>query len=209
MPRTARRGGPAARSATGIAAKGDAHESALLIVDMISRWDFPDAAPLLRQTAPIAPCIAALKKRCTAAGVPVIYANDNRGHWRSDFRHVVQAALEQAGPGAQIAHLRDPSAEDYFVLKPKHSAFFATPLQLLLEVLGTRRLILAGVSSDQCVLQTAADARMRNFEVVVPRDCIATQSKARQQRALTHFQDVLAIRTPSGRSIRLERSASH
>jgi len=202
------RGPPAAEPARALAADGDANESALLIVDMISRWDFPDAEPLLRHAVPIAPRIAALKRRCLASGVPVIYANDNRGHWRSDFRHVVRTALDQPGRGADIARQLEPSEEDYFVLKPRHSAFFATPLEILLDVLGTRRLIVAGVSSDQCVLHTAADARMRNLEVVVPRDCVATQSPARHRRALAHFEEVLAVKTSPGRSIRLHARAS-
>ena len=203
MPRTSRSGPSAATSPPGIAATGDGHESALLIVDMISGWDFPDAAPLLRQASPIAPCIASLKKRCLASGVPVIYANDNRGQWRSDFRHVVRAALDQKGAGAAITRQLEPSDDDYFVLKPRHSAFYATPLDILLAVLGTRRLIVAGVSSDQCVLQTAADARMRNLEVVVPRDCVATQSAARNRRAITHFEEVLSVKTSPSRSVRL------
>jgi nicotinamidase-related amidase len=187
----------------GLAHDGDAHDSALLIVDMISRWDFADATPLLRHAAPIAPCIAALKKRCAAEGVPVIYANDNRGHWRSDFRHVVHAAMDQPGRGGEITRLLEPSEEDYFVLKPLHSAFFATPLEILLEVLRTRRLIVAGVSSDQCVLQTAADARMRRFEVVVPSDCVATQSAARNRRVLAYFEEVLSVPTTPARAVRL------
>jgi nicotinamidase-related amidase len=205
MPRIKRSDPPS--GLPGLAHDGEAHDSALLIVDMISRWDFPDAAPLLRQAAPIAPRIATLKKRCAAAGVPVIYANDNRGHWRSDFRHVVHAALDQSGSGAEIARLLEPSEEDYFVLKPLHSAFFATPLEILLEVLRTRRLIVAGVSSDQCVLQTAADARMRKFDVVVPADCIATQTAARNRRVLAYFGEVLSVPTPSARSLRLERGS--
>src|SRR4051794_34567089 len=108
MPRMSRSGPKAAAPLPGVSAKGDRHDSALLIVDMISGWDFPDAAPLLRQASPIAPSIALLKKRCLAAGAPVIYANDNRGHWRSDFRHVVRAALDQANPGATIARQLEP-----------------------------------------------------------------------------------------------------
>ena len=114
--------------------------TALLIVDMINRWDFPDAPALLRHAAPIAARIAALKRRCRRAGVPVIYANDNRGQWRSDFRQVVAQALEAGGPGARIAELLAPDEDDYFVLKPKHSASFAAPLHLLLQRLLLQRL---------------------------------------------------------------------
>ena len=173
-----------------------AGETALLIIDMLSRWDFDDADALLVHALPIAPRIAALKARCRAAGVPIVYANDNHGRWRSDFRQVVAAALEGDGDGARIARQLAPDEHDYFVLKPKHSGFRATPLDLLLRHLGARTLILTGVSSDQCVLYTAADARMRDYRVIVPRDAVATQSSRRNDLALRHFEEAMKIDLP-------------
>jgi nicotinamidase-related amidase len=178
-------------------------DTALLIIDMISGWDFPDASKLLRMSAPIAPHIAALKARCRRAGVPVIYANDNRGQWRSDFRRVVANAEQAGGPGGRIVAQIAPDDDDYFVLKPKHSAFFATPMDLLLQHLQVNRLILTGVASDQCVVTTAVDARMRDYEVVVPQDCVASQTAARNRRALQHFEEVLDIRTTAASRLRL------
>lgn len=177
----------------------------LLVIDMISSWQFPDADRLLPHAVSIAPAIAALQARCRRAGVPVIFANDNQGRWRSDFRQTVQSSIDAGGPGARITSLLHPEAIDYFVLKPKHSAFFATPLELLLRDLKAERLIVTGVSSDQCVLATVAEARMRDFEVQVPSDCVATQSAARNARALTHLRDVQRIRTPRASSLRLRR----
>jgi len=173
-----------------------AGETALLIIDMLSSWDFDDADALLAQALPIAPRIAALKARCRAAGVPIVYANDNHGRWRSDFRQVVAAALEGNGDGARIARQLAPDEHDYFVLKPKHSGFRATPLDLLLRHLGARTLILTGVSSDQCMLYTAADARMRDYRVIVPRDAVATQSARRNDLALRHFEEAMKIELP-------------
>jgi nicotinamidase-related amidase len=173
-----------------------AGETALLVIDMLSGWDFDGAAALLAQAVPIAPRIAALKARCRAARVPVVYANDNHGRWRSDFREVVAAALQGDSDGARIARQLAPDEHDYFVLKPKHSGFHATPLDLLLRHLGVRTLIATGVSSDQCVLYTAADARMHDYRVIVPRDCVATQSPRRNELALRHFDDVMGLETP-------------
>ena len=175
---------------------------------MISGWDFPDATKLLKQSAPIAPRIAALKARCRRAGVPVIYANDNRGQWRSDFRRVVANAVQAGGQGGRIVAQIAPDDDDYFVLKPKHSAFFATPMELLLQHLQARRLILTGVASDQCVVMTAEDARMRDYEVVVPHDCVASQTPARNRRALAHFEEVMDIRTTASSRLRLPAGVS-
>jgi nicotinamidase-related amidase len=183
-------------------------DTALLIIDMISGWDFPDATKLLRLSAPIAPQIAALKARCRRAGVPVIYANDNRGQWRSDFRRVVANAVQAGGQGGRIVAQIAPDDDDYFVLKPKHSAFFATPMDLLLQHLKVNRLILTGVASDQCVVTTAVDARMRDYDVVVPHDCVASQTAARNRRALQHFEAVLDIRTTVSSRLRLPGPAT-
>ena len=191
-----------------LAARDAAGGLALLIVDMISDWTFPDAGKLLPPSAAVAPQIAAFKARCRRAGVPVIYANDNRGQWRSDFRDVVQHSLAAGGQGARITELLLPDEDDYFVLKPKHSAFFATPMELLLRHLQARRLILTGVASDQCVVMTAEDARMRDYEVVVPQDCVASQTPARNRRALAHFEEVMDIRTTASSRLRLPAGVS-
>jgi nicotinamidase-related amidase len=190
---------------TGLIEKDGQHDTALIVLDMISCWNFPDAAALERQAAAMTPAIARLKQRCAQARVPVIYANDNSGQWRSDFKFVVRESLEGTGRGADITRSLEPGPDDYFVLKPKHSAFFATPLELLLDHLRAKRLIIAGVAGDQCVLNTAADARMRDFEVVVPSDCIASLTAARNRRAAEHLRDVLGVHTGASPTIRLQR----
>ncbi len=109
--------------------------------------------------------MARLVKRARAARIPVIYANDNFGRWRSNFQDVISHCLNDGVRGEPVARMLLPDADDYFVLKPKHSAFFSTMLDTLLKYLCVRRLILAGLTSESCVLLTAADAHMRDFEV--------------------------------------------
>jgi hypothetical protein len=105
-PETSRphRGDRARESADGDALAVEAANGAtgLLVVDMISCWDFPDADKLLPVAAQVAPRIAALKRRCGQRGVPVIYANDNRGRWRSDFGALVELSVSCGGTGAAI-----------------------------------------------------------------------------------------------------------
>lgn len=178
---------------------------ALLILDMIAVWDFPDAEHLLPGAQAIAPALARLAGRFRRAGLPVIYANDNRGRWRSDFHALVALALAEGGAGAAIARQLAPEADDYFVLKPKHSAFYATPLELLLADLRIGRLVVTGVAADQCVLASVHDARMRDREVVVPQDCIATQGETRQRAAIRHLEHVLKVPTTRSSRLRLTR----
>ena len=176
----------------------DACDAALLLVDVINDLEFPEGRRLLGPALRAAKRIAALKARACEVGIPVIYANDNFGRWRSDFAEVVQHCLQEDVTGRPIAELLAPEREDYFVLKPKHSAFFATVLETLLEYLQVKRLILAGFAGDACVLITAADAYLRDFELYVPRDCSASVSPAEITRALRSMARVLhADTTPS------------
>ena len=130
-------------------------------------------------------------RRARAADIPVIYANDNFGRWRSDFREVVEHCLHDGVRGQVLAETLHPDPDDYFVLKPKHSAFFATTMELLLAHLGVQRLILTGVAGDACVFMTACDAHLRGFRLHVPADCVASIVAADNQSALAHMQRTL------------------
>ncbi len=169
--------------------------TALLIVDMISDWQFEDADQLVGPALNIAPVIMRLKARCRRAGVPVLYVNDHHGDWRTDFAGVIARSLARGGPGSEITAQLRPDADDYFVLKPMHSAFYATPLEILLRQLHVRRVITVGVTADQCVFLTAAGARMRNVEVWVPSDAVASQSSHRTALALEQIENSLQIDT--------------
>ena len=158
--------------------------NALVLIDVINDFDFPLAEALLRYALPAAKRIAALKERARRARIPAIYANDNFGQWRSDFRQQIEHCLEKGGRGSQIVELLRPDDDDYFVLKPMHSGFFSTTLEVLLERLEAERLILVGFAADICVLYTANDAYMRGFKVAVPSDCVASETKREFRFAL-------------------------
>jgi nicotinamidase-related amidase len=170
---------------------------------MISDFRFPDGAKVQRAARRVAPRIADLKQRAKAAGLACIYVNDNPGRWRSDSRALIDHCLRARSPGADIARRLRPNESDYFILKPRHSAFYATPLEVLLENLGARRVILTGVSSHQCVLFTANDAHLRNLEIIVPSDCVAGPSSRDTRFALQYFKSVLGARVSPHRSLRL------
>ncbi len=152
--------------------------AALLLVDVVNPLDFPEANDLLAFALPMADRLAALKRRARKAGVPVIYANDNFGRWRSDLSAVVERCLEPGCKGRPLVERLMPLADDYFVLKPKHSAFYTTSLDLLLRHLGTQTLIVGGVAANICVLFTANDAYMRDFRLAVPADGVASNTAA-------------------------------
>lgn len=155
---------------------------ALLIVDMVSTFDFPRGAPLRRAAHGIAPRLAALKARVKAAGGLCVYANDNFADWSSDFQTLVQLARQS--PGRAVLEPIAPDADDAHVLKPRHSAFHQTALHHLLKSRDVARVLVTGVSTESCVLATALDARIRELEVCVVSDCVASSSPARRMHAL-------------------------
>ncbi|HEY1084151.1 MAG TPA: isochorismatase family cysteine hydrolase [Prosthecobacter sp.] len=165
----------------------DKCKCALLLIDVINAMDFSGGRQLLRMALPAARRIAALKARARAADVPVIYVNDNFGRWRSDFKAHVQHCLQGEAPGGPVVKLLLPEDADYFVFKPKHSAFYSTSLDILLEHLQVKRLILTGFAGNLCVLYTANDAYMRDYDLVVPRDCIASETALANRQALEHM----------------------
>ena len=173
---------------------------ALLIIDMINGFDFPGGDKLLRAARPVAPRVRRLAARARHEGIPVVYVNDNFGRWRSDFRAVVRHCLGPKVRGHAIVRQLRPQRTDYFVLKPKHSGFYSTTLSLLLEHLSTRTLILTGVAANFCVLFTAQDAYLRGFDLVVPSDCVASETAEDTRLSLAQMHRSLrAATTPSSR----------
>jgi nicotinamidase-related amidase len=174
---------------------------ALVLIDVINGMSFPRGDLLARRAGPAAKRIAALKRRAKAAGVPAIYANDNYGQWRSDFRATLENATAAGMPGRDVSRLLAPEDDDYFVLKPKHSAFYGSALDLLLSYLGSERLVLAGFATNFCVQFTAQDAFLRDFEVVVASDAVASETAAADRQALSFMRTQLGARVVRSSSI--------
>jgi nicotinamidase-related amidase len=176
-------------------------DRALLIIDMITPLDFPEGPALLRQALPVARAIARMRRRVQGRW-PVIYVNDNFMHWQADFREIFAACAAAGSRGRELARALPPAEGDYFVLKPKHSGFFQTPLEVLLGKLGVRQLVLTGVAADGCVLATAADAHLRELALHVPSDCVAAVTRARTRRALAVMRDAFHAETGASRGLR-------
>jgi nicotinamidase-related amidase len=174
---------------------------ALLLIDWINDLEFEAGEKLLPQALTAAKATAALRRRAKQAGVPVIYCNDNFGKWRSDFRSLLKHVLTDDVRGKPIGGLLAPDEEDYFVLKPKHSAFHSTSLDVLLAHLGATTLILTGTAGNFCVLFTAHDAYMRDFRLVVPRDCLASEEEADNRHALEHMAKTCKADTAASAAI--------
>ena len=161
-----------------------------LLIDWINDFAFEGAESLIEAARPAAKAAARLKARAVEAGVPCIYVNDNFGRWRSSFQDMITHCKEHSCGADVFADLL-PQERDYFILKPRHSAFFHTPLELLLDDLEVGTVVLTGLAGNICVLFTAHDAHMRDFRVVVAGDATASNSVAQNDFALQELVDVV------------------
>jgi nicotinamidase-related amidase len=176
---------------------------ALLLVDWINDLEFDNAEKLFPRALSAAKATAALRMRAKKGGIPVIYCNDNFGRWRSDFRSLLEHVLRDDVRGRPIARLLEPDEQDYFVLKPKHSAFHSTSLDVLLAHLGATTLVLTGIQGNFCVLFSAQDAYMRDFRLLVPADCTASEEEVDNRHALEHMAKVCKADTAPSSGIDL------
>lgn len=156
----------------------------LLIVDMINPLDFEGGEVLRPKAHAVASAALHLRADADRLGIPTIYVNDNYGQWHSERSRIVEACLRPDSPGREVVRRIAPRDDDYFVIKPQVSGFYATNLPVMLPKLGVSRLVLTGIVADICILFTAADAHMREYDLWVPADAVASEDDQRKRWAL-------------------------
>jgi nicotinamidase-related amidase len=188
-------------------ARNTRHTSAvaLILVDVINHFEFPDGPKLLKNALRIAPNLARLKERAREEGIPVIYVNDNFGQWRSNAAKLLDYCLRPEAPGRRFVERLRPDEQDYLVLKPMHSAFYQSPLDVLLRQLGASSLILGGLATNSCIICTAHDANMREFRLYVPSDCSAARSVREHRQAMEHIQAMTHVSVQRSAELRLAK----
>ena len=176
----------------------------LLIVDMINDMAFSGAEAVRPRAERAAARILDLRAEADRLKVPVVYVNDNYGHWHSDKSRIVDACAAEDSPGRDMVRKIAPRDDDYFVIKPQFSGFYATNLPVLLPRLGVSRLVLTGIAADICVLFTAADAHMREYQLWVPSDAVASAADDRTAWALEIMRSSMQAQTASTEELSLE-----
>ena len=146
--------------------------TALVVIDVLNSYDHEDAERLVESMGPAVPQIAQLVGRARDEQVPVIYVNNNYGHWNSSSAELLEIALKHGRHPELVEPLRPPP-DASFVIKARHSIFYETPLEYLLRQLEVSRIMLCGQVTEQCILYSALDAYVRHFGVAVPIDAVA------------------------------------
>ncbi|MEM2908387.1 MAG: isochorismatase family cysteine hydrolase [Candidatus Hadarchaeales archaeon] len=167
---------------------------AIIVVDMIN--DFVTGELGISRAKDIIPNIKKLLDFARAKGVPIIYACDS--HSRDDAEVKLWGPHAIAGSkGAEIVEELKPREGDVLVKKSKYSPFFGTDLDRLLRDLGVTELVLVGVSTDICILHTAADAFYRGYGIFVPSDCVEAFTREDHERALEYMRRVYGAKIVS------------
>jgi nicotinamidase-related amidase len=176
---------------------------ALLLIDVLTTFQYPDGDAILRRALEMRDALVRLKVRMREGGIPVLYVNDNFGDWRSEKEILMGRCLE--AKGGQFVRPLLPDSEDYFVLKPMHSAFFMTPLEVLLQHLQVETLVLTGLTSNSCITVTAHDANMRGFDIYIPPDCSCARSAEEHTHALAQLEAVAGANLLHSTSLKLPK----
>jgi nicotinamidase-related amidase len=167
---------------------------AVLVIDVLNDLEFPGGERVLPWAERLVKPLRSLCSKARKAGIPVIYVNDNHGMWRASFEQIYQRCTRPGVRGAEVTRLLKPRRSDFVILKPRHSAFFCTPLLPLLEELGIKRLFLTGMATNLCVLATAHDAAMHRFPIVVVSDCCAAETDFDHDVVLAQLQKFFGAR---------------
>ena len=176
----------------------------LLLIDVINPLDFEGAEALGPAAIRAAEVIARLRTRADNSGTPVVYVNDNYGHWGSEKAKLVERCAAASKAARDLAELLRPRNQDFFIIKPQFSGFYATNLPVLLPRLGVSRIVLAGFATDICVLFTAADAHMREYELWTPKDAVAGETPERSAWALDIMRRSMGAMTDATDQMDLE-----
>ncbi len=183
-----------ARRGTEVRRTSNRARQALLLVDFINPLEFTRDRSFIQRALNAARATAVVKARLKARKTPVVYANDHWGAWTQSLEALAGELAVRRVPGHELASILAPERDDFTILKPRHSAFYGTPLEFLLDELNVDSLVIAGIAADNCVLFTASDAYVRQFRVWVPANCVAAERDADRVWALAHMKRVLKAR---------------
>jgi len=165
------------------------NNTAVLFIDVINHFDFNGGHKLIKHTKDILPNMITLRNYAKKNNLPLIYINDHYRLWQADFNKIIEHCKNERSE--EVIEALKPDEDDYFLIKPMHSAFFQTPLQSLLTELNCDHLLISGVAGDICILFTAKDAYMYDFKMHIPSNCMASEEKDGNDYALYLMNSVM------------------
>lgn len=170
--------------------------AALIVVDMLNPYEHKDAAPLTASVQRILDDLRGLIAAAREEGLRIVYVNDNHGDWTAGPKDIAERALGGARPDLIESVL--PPDDAPFIIKARHSIFYETLLEYLLQREEINRLVLAGQVTEQCILYSALDGYVRHFEVVIPTDAVAHIDEQMAQAAIEMMETNMHAQLATG-----------
>jgi bifunctional isochorismate lyase/aryl carrier protein len=165
----------------------DPQRLVLLVHDMQNYW-----VDLFEEREPLVAHVALLVNAFRNARLPVVFCRGERAKTRFERG----LGLTMWGDGLNAAHVRDedcqiisdlaPRADEYIIEKPRHSAFFKTPLEPLLRSMNRDQVIVCGVFAHHGVMVSCIDGYMRNFQMTMVADALGDYSEPEHRMALQY-----------------------
>ena len=175
-------------------------KQALIMIDMQNGFLNPESPLCIRGARATVPACARVIAACRREDVPVIFVNRAYRPDGSDVEHTRRQVWAEGGrpltPGSTgpISVENPPEfdrrPEDYEIIKPRYSAFFQTPLDLLLRRLGVDTVLLAGTTTPNCIRTTCYDAVSLDYNVVVLSDCCSSNTEEIQRANLLDMGNI-------------------
>jgi len=168
-------------------------KEALLVIDMLN--DFVEEGAVL-EVPSARKIIPQIKKRIEEARkkqIKVIYICDAHQKNDKEFQSWPPHAISGTR-GGEVNEEIKPQKRDFIVKKRRYSGFLGTDLDLLLRELRIEKIYIVGILTNICVFFTAAEASMRDYEVIVYADSVTTISERDHRFALAQLRDVLKIK---------------
>ncbi|PEL06148.1 cysteine hydrolase family protein [Bacillus sp. AFS017336] len=162
---------------------------ALLIVDLINSFTFKHGSILLEKSLHMIPKINYLRELFKNKKLPIVYVNDYYKIENPTPEKLIKYCINPLSYDL-ISHIK-PSDEDYFIFKPNYSGFYLTKLEDLLNELKVTHLVIVGVAGNRCVLFTANDAFMRNYNLIIPQDAISSVTDYDESVTIYMMKDIL------------------
>jgi nicotinamidase-related amidase len=160
--------------------------SALIVIDMLNPYEHEDADELAGNVEAIVAPLGQLVESAHESELELVYINDNYGDFAASRDDLVERAV--GGRHPELVEPLVPPDGCAFLQKMRHSAFYSTSLEYLLQQRDITRLILTGQVTEQCILYSALDAYVRHFSVCVPADAVASIDHGLGDAALRMMQ---------------------
>jgi len=170
------------------------NNKALLVIDMLNDFVCEEGSLYVGESVKkIIPLIQKKVAKYREENYPVIFVTDFHEEDDKEFEMFPKHAVKESR-GAEIYKDLRPNKDEMIVRKKRFSAFFETNLEEILREQKVDTIELCGVCSNICILYTCADARMRDYNVIIDRRCVDTYDHAAHEFALKEMERILGAK---------------